>query len=86
MLVDLKIGKVSHQDIGQMQMYVHYYDREIKLPEENPTIGLILCKEKDDIVLKYTLSSDSQNIFAKEYQLYLPNKEQLQAYLRKHLK
>lgn len=85
LLVDLKIGKVKHQDIGQMQMYVNYYDREIKLPDENPTIGLILCKEKDDIILQYTLSSDSQNIFAKEYQLYLPNKEQLQAYLQKHL-
>lgn len=85
LLVDLKIGKVTHQDIGQMQMYVNYYDREIKLPEENPTIGLILCKEKDDIILQYTLSPEQQNIFAKEYQLYLPDKKQLQAYLQKHL-
>lgn len=85
LLVDLKIGKVTHQDIGQMQMYVNYYDREIKLSEENPTIGLILCREKDDIVLKYTLSPEQKNIFAKEYKMYLPNKGKLQAYLEKHL-
>jgi hypothetical protein len=68
-----------------MQMYVHYYDREIKLPHENPTIGLILCKEKDEIVLKYTLSPEQENIFAKEYKLYLPKKEELQRYLKQHL-
>lgn len=85
-LIDLKIGKLTHQDIGQMQMYVNYYDREIKIDHENPTIGLILCQENDEIVLEYTLSPDNNTIFAKEYQTYLPNKEELQAYLKQHLK
>jgi hypothetical protein len=84
-LVDLKIGKVTSQDIGQMQMYVNYYDREVKLPEENPTIGLILCRENDTIVLKYTLSPEQKHIFSREYQLYLPQKEDLQRYLDEHL-
>lgn len=64
---------------------MNYYDREIKLSHENPTIWLILCKEKDDIVLKYTLSPEQANIFAKEYKLYLPEKEELQRYLDQHL-
>ncbi len=85
LLIDLKIGKVTHQDLGQMQMYVNRYDREVRLTTENPTIGLILCREKDDIILKYTLSPEQENIFAKEYQLYLPNKEELQLYLNAHL-
>ena len=75
-LVDLKINKLTHQDIGQMQMYVNMYDRLEKKAWENPTIGLILCKEKDEIVVEFTLPKDS-NIFASEYQLYLPSKEQL---------
>ncbi len=83
-LIDLKIGELMHQDIGQMQMYVNRYDAEYKEPDENNTIGLILCKVKDDIVLQYTLP-DNQQIFAKEYKLYLPNKEELQAYLQTHL-
>lgn len=75
-VIDLKLEKLSHQDLGQMQMYVNYYDREVKLPEENPTIGLLICKEKKDTVVKLTLPKDA-NIHAKEYQLYLPSKEQL---------
>ena len=63
-----------------MQMYVNYYDRHVKLPEENPTIGLLLCKEKKDAVVKLTLPKDA-NIHAKEYQLYLPSKELLKAKL-----
>jgi hypothetical protein len=59
-----------------MQMYVNYYDREVRLPDENPTIGLLLCKEKKDAVVKLTLPKDA-NIHAKEYQLYLPSKELL---------
>ena len=63
-----------------MQMYVNYYDREVKLPEENPTIGLLLCREKNEAVVKLTLPPDA-NIHAREYQLYLPSKELLQAKL-----
>lgn len=75
-VIDLKLAKLTHQDLGQMQMYVNYYDREVKLPEENPTIGLLLCKEKKDAVVKLTLPKNA-NIHAKEYQLYLPSKELL---------
>ena len=76
MVIDLKLEKLTHQDLGQMQMYVNYYDREVKLPDENPTIGLLICKEKKDAVVKLTLPKDA-NIHAKEYQLYLPSKELL---------
>lgn len=79
-VIDLKLDKLTHQDLGQMQMYVNYYDREVKLPEEKPTVGLILCKEKKDAVVKLTLAKDA-NIHAKEYQLYLPSKELLEAKL-----
>ncbi|GAB6285247.1 MAG: PDDEXK nuclease domain-containing protein [Methanoregula sp.] len=75
-LIDLKIGKITHADIGQMQMYVHYYDREVKLPDENPTVGIILCRTKNDALVKLTLPEKS-NIYASEYQLYLPSKEEL---------
>jgi predicted nuclease of restriction endonuclease-like (RecB) superfamily len=75
-VIDLKLEKLTHQDLGQMQMYVNYYDREVRLPDENPTIGLLLCKEKKDAVVKLTLPKDA-NIHAKEYQLYLPSKELL---------
>lgn len=75
-VIDLKLAKLTHQDLGQMQMYVNHYDREVKLPDENPTIGLLLCKEKKDAVVKLTLPKDA-NIHAKEYQLYLPSKELL---------
>jgi predicted nuclease of restriction endonuclease-like (RecB) superfamily len=79
-VIDLKLDKLTHQDLGQMQMYVNYYDREVKLPEENPTIGLLLCREKNEAVVKLTLPKDV-NIHAKEYQLYLPSKELLKAKL-----
>ncbi|PKN30788.1 MAG: DUF1016 domain-containing protein [Deltaproteobacteria bacterium HGW-Deltaproteobacteria-21] len=75
-LIDLKLDKLSHQDLGQMQMYVNYYDRHVKLPDENPTVGLLLCKEKKHAVVELTLPKDA-NIHAREYQLYLPSKELL---------
>lgn len=84
-LFDLKIGKLKHQDIGQMQMYVNYFDREIKTDFENPTIGIILCKEKNDFVVEYSLPINNSQIYPKEYQLYLPNKEELKALLKKYL-
>ena len=79
-VIDLKLDKLTHQDLGQMQMYVNYYDRHVKLPEENLTIGLLLCRKKNDAVVELTLPKDA-NIHAKEYQLYLPSKEVLQAKL-----
>ena len=75
-LIDLKLDKLTHQDLGQMQMYVNYFDRHVKRPEENPTIGMLLCKEKKDAVVKLTLPPDA-NIHAREYKLYLPSKEEL---------
>ncbi len=80
-LIDLKIGRLTHQDIGQMQMYVNYYDRRIKLQEENSTIGIVLCKEENKTVVEFTLPEDNKTIFAKEYKLYLPSKEQLKKQL-----
>ncbi len=75
-IIDLKLDKLTHQDLGQMQMYVNYYDRHVKLPDENSTIGLLLCKEKKNAVVELTLPRDA-NIHAREYQLYLPSKELL---------
>lgn len=68
---------MKHQDIGQMQMYVNYYDREIKMEDENKTIGLILCQNKSEAVVKYTLPENNEQIFASKYQTILPTKEQL---------
>lgn len=79
-IIDLKLDKLTHQDLGQMQMYVNYYDRHVTLPGENPTIGLLLCKEKKEAVVELTLPKDA-NIHAREYQLYLPSKELLAAKL-----
>ncbi|MCR4665030.1 MAG: PDDEXK nuclease domain-containing protein [Paludibacteraceae bacterium] len=76
-LIDLKRGKLKHQDIGQMQMYVNYYDREMRLPHENPTIGILLCRDKSDAVVEYTLPQDNNQIFASQYQTILPSKEEL---------
>lgn len=81
-LIDLKIGTLKHQDIGQMQMYVNFYDREIKLEDENPTIGLILCKDKSDLLVQYTLPENNDQIYASKYKLYLPTKEELIQELR----
>ncbi|MGV3538627.1 MAG: PDDEXK nuclease domain-containing protein [Rufibacter sp.] len=80
-LLDLKIGEVSHQDLGQMQMYVNYYDRFVKTDEENPTIGIILCKEKNNALVEITLPKDNHQIFASKYQTFLPSKEELKAVL-----
>jgi len=74
-VIDLKIGELSHQDIGQMQMYVNYHDRFVKLPEENKTIGIILCKQKSDILVEITLPENNDQIFASQYQTILPNKQ-----------
>lgn len=82
-LIDLKIGELKHQDIGQMQMYVNYYDREIRLEDENQTIGLILCQNKNESVVKYTLPKSNNHIFASKYQTVLPSKKELTLLLSK---
>lgn len=79
-IIDLKLDKLAHQDLGQMQMYVNYFDRHVKLPEENPTIGLLLCKSKKQTIVELTLPKDA-NIHAHEYSLYLPSKDLLKAKL-----
>jgi predicted nuclease of restriction endonuclease-like (RecB) superfamily len=79
-LVDLKRDKLTHQDLGQMQMYVNYFDRHVKLSEELPTIGILLCHRKNDALVELTLPPNA-NIFASKYQLYLPSKEELKAQL-----
>ncbi len=81
-LFDLKIGELKHQDIGQMQMYVHYYDRKVKLPDENKTVGIILCRDKNDAVVEMTLPENDAQIFASKYETVLPSKEALQKILK----
>lgn len=80
-LIDLKVKKLTHQDLGQMQMYVNYYDRYVRLPHENPTIGILVCQEKNDSLVELTLPKDA-NIYAAEYSLYLPDKALLQRKLK----
>ena len=76
-LIDLKIGRLKHNDIGQMQTYVNYYDRKVKMPDENPTIGIVLCKDKKEALVEMMLPEDNNQIFAGHYQTVLPSKEQL---------
>lgn len=75
-LIDLKRDKLTHQDLGQMQMYVNHFDRAVKTPDEAPTIGIVLCHRKNDALVELTLPKDA-NIYASQYQLYLPSKEEL---------
>ena len=74
-LIDLKIGEITHQDIGQIQMYVNYYDRFVRLTDENKTVGIILCKDKSDTLVEITLPQDNDSIFASRYQTVLPDKQ-----------
>lgn len=76
-LLEIKTGKLTHQDLGQLQMYVNYYDRFEKLPTETPTIGVLLCTDKNDTVVKITLPEDNKSILASKYALYLPSEQQL---------
>ncbi len=76
-IIELKTGELTHQDLGQLQMYVNYYDRCEKLPEENPTIGILLCSRKNDTVVRMTLPENDNQIMASQYQLYLPTEDQL---------
>ncbi|WP_309609921.1 PDDEXK nuclease domain-containing protein [Flavobacterium sp.] len=76
-LIDLKIGELKHQDLGQMQMYVNYYDREMRLEGENKTIGIVLCQNKSELVVEYTLPENNEQIFASKYKTILPSREDL---------
>ena len=82
-LIDLKTGKLTHQDIGQMEMYVNYYTREMMNEGDNPPIGIILCTDKSDTVVKYTLSENNTQIFASKYKLYLPTEDELRLELQR---
>jgi hypothetical protein len=82
-LVDLKLGKLTHQDLGQMQMYVNFFDRFQRVEHEAPTIGIVLSSEKNDAMVKITLPKDNAQILAASYQMYLPTEEELRAELAK---
>ncbi len=84
-LIDLKIGKLTHQDLGQMQMYVNYYTREKMNEGDREPIGIVLCADKSDAIVRYTLSEDNQQIFASRYKLYLPSEEELRLELKSWL-
>ncbi|MNX98844.1 hypothetical protein D3C86_1312690 [compost metagenome] len=85
-ILEIKKNKLTHGDIGQMQMYVNYYDRMEKLPTENPTIGILLCADKNDALVKFTLPENNQTIVASKYQLYLPTAQQLIEEMNKEIK
>ncbi len=86
-IVDLKTGKLTHQDLGQMQLYVHYYDRERRTPGDNPTLGLLLCAEKNDAVVRYTLGEEQERrIFAGRYRTLLPTETELRARMRREVR
>ncbi len=84
-IIEIKTQKITHQDIGQLQMYVNYFDRYEKLPDETPTIGILLCASKNNEMVKLALPEDNRNILASQYQLYLPSESQLLAELKKEL-
>ena len=82
-VIELKTKKLTHEDLGQLQMYVNYFDRNEKLPDENPTIGILLCTAKNDEMVKMTLPKDNKTILASKYELYLPSEETLKAEVEK---
>lgn len=84
-LIEIKTHELTHQDLGQLQMYVNYYDHEEKLPDEKPTIGILLCADKNNAVVKYALPEDNQTILASQYRLYLPTEKQLIEEMKKEI-
>jgi len=84
-VIDLKVEKLTHGDLGQMQMYVNFYDREIAAPEDQPTIGLILCADKNEAMVRYVLDDKAQQIFTSRYQFQLPSEEMLRAEIRREM-
>ena len=85
-LIDLKMGKLNHADIGQMDLYVRYYEDQIKQITDNPTIGIILCTEKNEAIVKYSILKGSKHLFASKYKLYLPSEKEWIAELETELK
>lgn len=79
MLIDLKTKKITHQDVGQMDMYVRMYDELKKTPDDNPTIGIVLCSETDEDIAKYSVLKGNEQLFASKYKLYLPTEDELRA-------
>ncbi len=84
-LIDLKTGELTHQDIGQMDMYVRLYEDKYKSADDNPTIGIILCSKKDQTVVKYSVLNDNKHLFATKYQLYLPTEKELAAEIEREI-
>jgi predicted nuclease of restriction endonuclease-like (RecB) superfamily len=84
-IIDLKSGKLTHQDIGQIDMYVNMYDELEKSEDDNPTIGIILCTDKDNTVVKFSSLNDNENLFVSKYQMYLPSEEELKAEIEKDI-
>lgn len=84
-LLDLKVEKLTHADLGQMQLYVHYYDEPQLTPGDNPTIGLLLCADKNDLMVKHTLGKENKRIFASRYKLHLPSEKELAEEIRREL-
>lgn len=85
-IIEIKTKKLTHADLGQMQLYVNYFDKEIKMDNDNPTLGLILCTEKNDAIVKYTLDDKAKQIFTSKYQFHLPTEEQLEQELKREIK
>lgn len=85
-ILDIKTRALTHGDIGQMQLYVNYFDQEVRISSDNPTIGLVLCTEKNDAVVKYTLGENSKQIFASTYQFQLPTEKELEEELKREIK
>jgi len=82
-VVDLKTGKLTYQDVGQIDFYVRLFDDKVKLPDDNPTIGIILCADKDESIVKYSVLADKENLFATKYMLYLPSEDELRRELER---
>ncbi len=82
-VIDLKVGKLTYQDVGQIDFYVRLFNEKIKLPDDNPTIGIVLCADKDESIVKYSVLADNENLFASKYRLYLPTEEELKAELER---
>ena len=83
MLIDLKVGDLTHQDLGQVQMYVHYFEEEMMNEGDNPLIGIVLCVDKSDSIVKYTLSKNETQVFASKSKAYLPSEEELLSEIKK---
>jgi predicted nuclease of restriction endonuclease-like (RecB) superfamily len=84
-LIDLKVGKLTHKDIGQMDFYVRYYEHEVRSESDNPTIGIILCSEKNETIVKYSVLEENKQLFASKYKLYLPTEEELKRELEREV-